>query len=307
MYHPLNYGQMTIADSAYIPSMVKNRNNKTYEFWERSLFQRACSTLELTVPEGWDGAVKDYLYYCLFYYGFVGVFEEPTLGKVFNPCTLKGFDFYYQPTDILVSNPALNGSKEFKIGDSCELMRLTPDYRGIWDIISYYAEKLSTLDGAINMSLINNKFAYFLGARNKAAAETLKKAMDKLNRGEPAVILDNKLVNDQTDKDVPWQLLERTNLKNSYITTDQLMDFQTLLNNFDTEIGIPVIPYQKKERMVTSEAESKIIDSTSRSVVWFETLSNSIDIINKHYDLGLSVKLRFNPKDAESTGEEVEE
>lgn len=302
MYHPLNYSAMTKADAAYIPSMVKNRNNKTYEFWERSLFQRACSTLEFDVPEEWKGAPKDYLYFCLFYYGFVAVFEEKELGTVFNPCSFNGYNIYYQPTNALVANPYFKDetSRNYIIGKECEIIKLTPDYRGIWDIISYYAEKLSILDNAINMSLINNKFAYFLGARNKAAAETLKKAMDKMNRGEPAVILDSKLVNDPTDKDVPWQFLERTNLKNSYITSDQLMDFQTLLNNFDTEIGIPVLPYQKKERMVTSEAESKIIDATSRSIVWYETLSNSIDIVNDHYNLGLSVKLRYNPEEYEA-------
>lgn len=302
-YIPLNYSKITAAESCYIPSMAKNKNNKTYAFWERALFQRACSTLELTVPESWKGTTKDFLYYCLFRYGYVAVFDTDDFGTVFNPCNLKGISFYYQPTGAIVTNPALEESLDLTIGDTCEIIKLTPDYQGVWDIIAYYAEKLSILDNAINMSLINNKFAYFLGARNKAAAETLKKAMDKVNRGEPAVILDVKLPNDPNDKDVPWQFLERTNLKNSYLTTDQLQDFQTLLNGFDTEIGIPTIPYQKKERMVTSEAESKVIDSTSRSMVWYETLSNSLDIVNAHYNLGLKVELRYKPEEGQEVAE----
>lgn len=150
------------------------------------------------------------------------------------------------------------------------------------------------------MSLINQKFAFIWGARNKTAGEALKKMLDKINKGEPAVIYDMKLLNDPQDKAEPFQFMERGNLKSSYLTTDQLMDFQTLLNNFDTEIGIPVLPYQKKERMVTSEAESKIIDATSRSIVWLETLNSSFDEANKHFDwLNGKAELRYNPSESQ--------
>lgn len=291
-YIPLNYDQINNLAGRYNPSQVKSFNNKTFAFWERALFQRACSVIEMNVPEEWIGTTKDFLYYCLFKCGFVSVFNHKDYGFSFQPCTLKGFDFYYQPVSCQISNPVYNA--ELKIGEDCEVLKLTPDYMGIWDIISYYAEKLSTLDSSINMSIINSKLAYIIGARNKTAGEALKKILDKVNKGEPAVIYDMKLLNDQTDKAEPWQFLERKSLKDSYITTDLLLDFQTLLNNFDSEIGIPTIPYQKKERMVTSEAESRIIDSTSRSTIWFETLSSSIDVINEHFGSNISVSLRYN-------------
>lgn len=304
-YTPLNYNQINAKEGCYNPSMVKSINNKTFAFWERSLFQRACSVLEFELPTEWDGNIKDFFYYCLFKYGFVAISKNAEFGQYFQPCTLSGFDFYYQPTDVLISNPQLN--TKLSIGTECELLKLTPDYMGVWDIISYYAEKLSVLDNAINMSLINNKFAFFLGARNKTAGEALKKMIDKANKGEPTIIYDLKLLNDPTDKESPFQEWERKDLKSSYLTTDQLMDFQTLLNNFDTEIGIPVLPYQKKERMVTSEAESKIIDSTSRSIVWYDTLISSIDRVKALYpDITLSVSLRYDPDDYEGGAENGE-
>ena len=293
MYAPLNYEQINVAAGTYNPSSVKAFNNETFMFWQRSLFQRACSVIELEgLPENWKGNVKDFLYYCLFKYGYVAVFNNVKFGLSFQPCTLNGYNFYYQPTHAIISNPLL--TDDLEIGKQCELLKLTPDYFGIWDIISYYAEKLSSLDNAINMSLINNKFAFIIGARNKTAGEALKKMLDKVNSGQPAVIYDLKLLNDPQDKAEPWQFLERKNLKESYLTSDQLMDFQTILNNFDTEIGIPVLPYQKKERMVTSEAESKIIDATSRSVVWYDTLSRSIDDVNKMFGTQFKAKLRYN-------------
>lgn len=306
MYTPLNYDQVNIAAGSYTPSSVKSYNNKTFAFWERALFQRAQSVLDFTVPSEWDGKIKDFFLYCLFKYGFLAISKNEQFGQFFQPCTLSGFDFYYQPTKAIIANPLY--SAELKIGEEVGILKLTPDYLGAWDIIFYYAEKLSILDNAINMSLINNKFAFFLGARNKGAGQALKKMLDLVNQGEPAVVYDMKLLNDPTDKEMPFQQWQRDNLKNSYLTTDQLMDFQTLLNNFDAEIGIPTIPYQKKERMVTDEATARSYDAKARSVTWFNTLTSSIDEIKQIYpDINLSVKLHYDetegtPQDIDTKG-----
>lgn len=275
----LPYTELNIADGTRFPSATYNFNNRTYAFWERALFQRALSTLDIEVPEKWEGETRDFLLYCLFAYGFIAIFNREGTGTSFQPGTLSGFDFYYQPTRFIFNNPQLkaNEKNELRIHEDCALLKLTPDYRGACDVISYYAEKLALLDNAINMSLINNKFAFILGAKNKSAAAALKKVLDLVNRGEPAVVYDRRIVDDINAKTgEPFQTWNRDNLKQSYLTTEQLQDFQTLLNNFDTEIGIPNLPYQKKERLVTAEAESKNIDSVSRSIVWFETLQSSL-------------------------------
>lgn len=304
-YIPMNYEQLNISAGTYSPSAVKSFNNKTFAFWQRSLFHRAMSVIDLEVPESWQGKPKDFLYYCLYHFGFICVSKNTQYGYYFQPCTLSGYDLYYQPTECIITNPAFNdASKRLKISTDCELLKLTPDYLGIWDIISYYAEKLSTLDNAINMSLINNKFAFFLGARNKTASNALKKMLDLVNKGEPAVVYDMKLINDPTDKEIPFQFFERK-LKDSYITSDQLMDFQTILNNFDAEIGIPTIPYQKKERMVSDESTARVYDAKARSLTWFNTLSSSIDEIKLLYpDITLSVKLHYD--ETEGTANDID-
>ena len=296
-YFPLNYQKINIQNGTHSPVTPKNRNNRAFWFWQRALYQRACSILDITVPEEWEGDVKDFLYYCLFRFGYVTISKDAVHGQYFQPCTLNGRNFYYQPVNCIISNPDLSAT--LKIGTECQLLRLTPDFLGVFDIIDYYAEKLSLLDNAINMSLINSKFAFLLAARNKQAAAALKKMLDLVNQGEPAVVVDMKLLNDPTDKSEPWQFLDLgKNLKSTYLTTDQLRDAQTLLNNYDCEIGIPTIPYQKAERMVQSEAESRIVDSTSRSVVWLKTMESSIKQVKKLYpDITLDVKLRFDPEE----------
>ena len=307
-YTPLNYGNINISAGFNSPSSVKAFNNASFAFWQRSLFQRAQSVLDFEVPANWEGRYKDFFLYCLFRFGYVAVFKRDEYGFTFQPATLRGYDLYYQPTNALITNPSLSQSLDLEIGTECELLKLTPDYMGIWDIITYTAAKLSNMDNAIDMSIINNKFAFILGAKNKNAASALKKILDYVNKGEPAVIYDLKLANDHGSDDAPFQEWKRDNLKNSYLTTDQLQDMQTIINNFDSEIGIPTAPYQKKERMITDEVDAKTYDAKARSLTWFKTLTSSIKDIKKLYpDINLSVKLHYDETEGTPADEDIKE
>lgn len=294
-YAPLNYHQINTIEGTYTPSMVKSFNNRVFQLWERALFQRAASVIDFNnLPEAWQGSVKDFFIYCLYKYGYVGVFETKENGLIFQPGSLSGYNVFYQPVKFLVANPHLTiQENEFTIGENCELIKLTPDYMGIWDVIAFYAEKLAVLDNAINMSLINNKYAFMLAAKNKQASEAFKKMLDKVNAGEPAVIYDMKLINDQQDKTEPWQFWSRDHMKENYLTTMQLDDFKTILNMFDKEVGIPTVPIEKKERMITDEANSTVIDAISRSEIWIDTLTSSLKYVNEHFGLNIEAERHY--------------
>lgn len=294
-YTPLNYHNINVSAGTYNPSPVKAYNNRTFGYWIRALFQRATSVIDFELPEEWAGSIKDFFLYCLYKYGFVVIFDHSDYGRMFQPCNLSGYDAYYQPTNAIISNPRFNKSLDLKIGEKCEILKLTPDYAGIWDVLEYYAERFSVLDNAINMSLINCKTPYILGGKNKTATSALKKILDKVNAGEPAVVFDEKLMNDPNSKDTPFQLLELLrDPKSAYLTTEQLSDFRTILDNFDSEIGIPALPYQKKERLVSDEATMRAYDGSARSLTWFNTLTSSIDQIKKLYpDIVLSARLHY--------------
>lgn len=293
-YTPLNYEKINTLAGTFSPSPVKAFNNKTFDYWVRALFQRVCSVIEFDLIDEWEDDKKDLLYYCLFKMGYVATFNSEKYGKAFQPCTFSGFDFYYRPTRAIVSNPALKQALDMEIGKECAILKLTPDYKGVWDVLEYYAARLSELDNAINMSIINNKFPFILFPRNKAAAEAIKKIMDKVNSGEPIVVADQTLLNDKNDKDSPFQFWDREHLKQGYLTTEQLQDMQTILNSFDNEIGIPTVPYQKKERMVTAEADSRKMDSVARATVWVDTLNRSLNDVNSILGSNMSARLRFN-------------
>lgn len=277
------------------PAPVKN-NSAAYAFWQRALYQRLCSTVEFTLPESWERA-RDFFELALFVRGFVGVFDTKKFGVSFQPGTLSGYDFYYQPTKLIVSNPAYHAT--LKIGSETELIKLTNDFRGVWDIVNYYAEKLATIDGAVNMSIINSKFAYVFGAKNKAGARAIEMIFDKINKGEPTIVFDKQIVNGLGDNE-PFEFIDRAALKNSYITTDLLNDAQTLLNSFDSEIGIPTIPAEKRERMITDEANSRVADSSARITLWDECLRTSIEKVNDRFDLDISFKFKYLNDDQET-------
>lgn len=280
-YMPFNYEQLNTIAGTYTPNYVKPCDNKSYMYWERSLFQRALSVIRIDgLPDNWDENVRNFLYWCLFRIGFVACFNSTKYGVAFQPCTLKGYDFYYQFTEAIVTNPTYK--RTFTIHKDCEILKIAPDYMGIWDIISRYAKRLSALDPAIEMSIENSKYSNVWGARNKAGAKFLEKMVDKIQRGEPSVIFDTSLLIplDKVTKDDIVVNLSQKDIKNTYLGTQLLQDFATILNEFDTEIGIPTLPYQKKERMVTDEAESKQEDATSRSRIWVDTMNGCFKKIN---------------------------
>lgn len=291
-YVPFEYGEIASIANIYQPSTQKNYNNHAFMFWQRTLFQRASSSMIFKLPKEWNGNKKDFFLYVMFKVGYCVVFKLEKYGLVFQPCTLSGQNLYYQPTEVLVSNPAISECPKLVIGKNCELLKLTPDYRGIWDIIRYYAEKLALIDSALNMSISNAKVAYILGAKNKNAATALKVIMDKVNAGQTAVFYDKAIENDINGGD-PWIAFDRRNVKDAYMGSELLDNVRTLINNFDSEIGIPTMPSEKKERMVTDEVNSRLIDGMSRAIVWEECFNESAVKVNKMFTTNIGVEFRY--------------
>lgn len=313
MYTPLMYDQINIIEGSYFPSQVHNCNNLTYDYWMRRLFQKAQSVIEFkNLPASWTGPVKDFLYWCLFCRGFVAGFKTDEFGLSFQPCGLNGQNFYYQPVEAIISNPALKNDTaglRLKIDKDCVIIKLTPDYRGIWDIFHHYAVQLSNMDATLNMSIENGKVPFILGAKNKAMAQLLKKIWDRVQRGEGLVVYDD-VVTESASKstktsDSPFAAFDREHLKQSYLVTENLQDAQTILNNFYNEIGIPTTPYQKQERMVNAEATSRKIAASSTLAVWVDCLTDGFDKFNAMFGTDIRVEKRFDIDEKEDESNEL--
>lgn len=295
-----------------IPSTYWEINSIEYRYWFRSLIHKIDSSIIFKgLPEGWS---NDFFMFCLWVRGYLLVFKTDRKdleifgkgGIVFQPCIVSGYDFYYQPVRATVSNPHLKYSYTFDLHeekDKAALLKLTPDYLGVLDIIHYYSKKLAELSKGIDMSIINSKFGLIASASNEAQAATLKSIMDELEKGNPLVVYKDFMNagDELIPRKEPFEIWIQE-LKKNYILTDQLKDFQTILDSFYTEIGLPVA-IEKKERMITSEADFASAQSQARISCWVETLRESLEIINKKFNLNIEVEYaRENDDNGDRTG-----
>lgn len=275
-----------------VPSTYWKGKTLEYQFFFRSLLQKIDSCLEFQgLPKGW---ANDFFMLCLWCRGYVAVFKSSRFSKddtglVFQPCNVYGYDFYYQPTNAIVANPRFE--KDMKIGSECEILKLLPDayYRGgVLDIIDHYATLLAEASKGVFMGLVNAKVPMILSANNDAQAETLKKVYDKAQTGETLIIWQNI---DGSDEVIPrkdpfesWT----NNFKDTYIVSSLIDDMQKILNNFYNEIGLPTT-VDKKERLVTSEADFSERQSQARIQCWVTTLNESFDRINELFGTNMEV------------------
>ena len=249
------------------------------------------------LPDEWS---NDFFMFCLWSLGYVVIFKSDRndLAKygniLFQPCTLSGYDFYYQPNIAIVANPIYDN--RLKLGKNAELLKLTPDYRGIFDILDFYSSKLAEISKGIDVGLINTKMPLILSASNDAQAETLKKVYDKVQAGESLVIYKDLLDSDELiPRKDPFEAWNQ-DFKQTYIVHNLIEDMGLSLDSFYTEIGLPVA-IEKKERLVTSEADFASAQSQARISCWMETIRESLDKINKMFNTNITCEVAYERKD----------
>ena len=283
MYEPLSYEAINQYEGRYSPTGTVQNDQTTAYFW-RCLYQRLMSIVSFDIPKEWN---YNYFKNVLFGIGFIGIIDTPQYGVIPQICTVSGYGLYLQPTKILVKQPLVQF--EGRRGEDCEIIRLAPDWRGILDIVDHYAYELATCYTSVNVSLINSRAGFLGYPKNKAAAETMKVIAEKLSAGEPLVIVDRAVKSDDINNEEPL-FVEAFNPAANYITDKLLNDMNTILNEFDREIGIPVID-DKKERRIEMEVNTMIADTGSRLDVWAECLKESIADVKKVFpDLSISFK-----------------
>lgn len=302
MYYPLSYDKINLYNGTFTPS-DKFSESLAFNFWCRALYQRALSVFDFdNLPDDFSRDEISLLYYLLYTDGFCGAMAVDDLGVIINPISPKGYNVFYSPESFLLTNAKINNAntKEYLIYHKGQddkdtskygvLLMMSPDGQGIGDIIIYYAEKLANMSAGLDMNIENSKLAYVFGANSKSGVNFLKKVIDKIKSGVTAIVTDSRIT-PQEDFNT-FEFFNRDNLKNSYMVTEFNSDIQTLINQFDAEIGIVNVPYEKKERMTEFESKSKQSDGIARATLWRDTLQNSFNEFNELF--GYKVRVRYN-------------
>lgn len=291
---PFYYDYVNTTVSQFTPNVLHTNDNLTSRYFENYLFQRVLSVFDFELPEYWD---KDYFLYVLFTYGYIGIIPGGRFGKwVPQACTLKGYDLYYRPTNIIVANPyamELNNEGDqnrYKIGDNAELIKVQPNWHSVYDIVSLYSDMLAESLTGMAFNLVNSKLAYIFATNKKSIAESFKKMYDQIQSGRPAVVVDKALFDEKTGE-LSVQMFQSKD--DVYNMTDRLADFRKILNMFDTEIGIPSVNYEKKERMLVDEVNANNVETESLSDLWLETIREGVERTNALTGLDIKVSKRY--------------
>lgn len=258
-------------------------------YWTRSFFQRATALFTFDgLPAEWDA---DAFKYGLYKRGFLIGFESKKYGKVIVPATVAGYGLQYQPTHALINTPYFRFERPLRMGVECEAIKLTPDYRGIWDIIIKYADEMRQLDLAIRLGAKNARFTYAMTAKDDKSARALRAISQKLENGETAIIVDEKLKTRGTDPNsdvLPWQQFDR-DLKQNFIVPELQEARRDTIDDFYREIGVR-IPDDKRERMITDEVNAGEAQTFIRRDVWYKSLTESLLRFNAFMDTNITVK-----------------
>ena len=276
------------------------QNDLNTAFYMRALYQRVLAGTTFKLPKSWRRA-KRYFKNVLFSLGFIGVIDTPDYGIIPQICTFNGYGLYLQPTDMIVSQPLVqfNGV----IGENCELIHLCGDYRGVWDIVEHFAIRLSVAITSLDCALMNERISLLAAGKSKQASETLKFLYEKISAGEPFAVYDKAIKTDSLDENTEPIWTFSQDVASQYISDKLLADIDTILMQFDKEIGIAAVG-EKKERMITDEVAMQNEDACARSSTWFENLSDSFDLCNELFpELDLSFTMRYGGKTHEYNAE----
>lgn len=288
---PCDYSQENLYLSNFSPSTVHVKNTSLQRYFRKYLLQKAISVFKWTLPKEWD---EDYFKYTLYGLGYISVFNTRTFGIICQGGALGGFNLYYRPKYIVVSNPLLKSALTLDINRDCSLIKLQPDYSSIMDLVGYYADQMALASESMGINLVNIKTGTVFGAENQQQAESFKKMFDKLSSGDPMVVIGKKLFDDQGQ---PTWFPFTQHVKESYVVTDLLSDMRKIEAMFDTEIGIPNANTDKRERLVTDEVNANNVETATRAELWLESIRKGIDKTKQMFpDLTLSVDWRVNPK-----------
>ena len=302
---PAYYEELNNMRGHRIPAGDTCFTSETYYYFWRGLYSRLKSRFKWVVPDTWDQEIFEFSLYSL---GFVGVFDtnkyatDPSkkFGVIPAPATLSGIGVQMQPTKIRTANPYFTMPYSEEIYKDAGLIKLTGDYKGILDIVDFYAERLAIIWSSIDQSAINSRFAYIVSANSTAAAATLKAIFDARNSGKPLIVYDKEKLKKKDapsktaplEDEEPFEVLQ-LEVGRNYITDKLLADHRRIMSCFDAEIGIPNNPVEKAERLISNEIESNSAETVARSEEWKEVLDRSIKKTKEVFpELQLSVEFR---------------
>lgn len=190
---------------------------------------------------------------------------------------------YNQPTQAIISIPALNLSKTFDLESEAILIKNDFLQVGLKPLI--LSKGTQIIENRLTMYLKNilGRAPFTITANSDKSILSAQTFINKLTSGDLAVIAEDSFL-----KDVSVNSLTQTGQANM----QDLINYQTYLyGQLYSELGLPGLTNEKQERMISSEVESQ--QATIRPLVdnMLECREQGIKQMNKLFNGNAQVEL----------------
>ena len=225
-----------------------------------------------------DSCRPEVLEMTLYFYGKALFMDDPELGFIHTPVNLPGpFNVYYE--SINREAYSFEYHKTFTINDSVLIKAnhsMFPDYLTVWN----YTPKITNCLRAIDVHTETLKRPFIIVCPEKMV-ESAKKMLKQIGDNEVAV-MGEKLGDNGEIKILP--LATNSNLQ------DMWANVKNYLNQVYSSLGVKNSYTEKRERMITSEAEGEGNAIRHSLEAELEERQKACERINEIFGLNVSVE-----------------
>lgn len=217
----------------------------------------------------------------LFRYGKCLWFEDKELGIMCLPCQGLGVNVYNDPTRWVATG--FGYRKEVKAEDSV-LMENNKLRVPTYDAVMYFVRQMYEVIRARDINVKTLKLPFVIATDDKQLL-TVRKVLEDINNNVHAIVTDKNAINlEEVIKVLP------TGVKPF---TAELTDvYHDILNECLTYLGINNANTDKRERLITDEANANNQFIESCSEMFLESRKRAIDEVNKKFGTNITVELR---------------